>query len=272
MPWICKRLTLAPKSFVTGGRATEGVREAVCCWKGSVQGAAGVHGTLPEGERGVDLLVHWYSLSMQRAYETQRFVKHACSAPASMALQHDHSPDPFSNIPPRTARTVQLHDVVFMLKVHGDQCLRCTASTVRHISARQSCCTAVRDAKKYGLLNCQVGESTAEYRCSQQSDMLDTVPWPAHCTTCHAVAHDATMSCLQVKWTDLSRVNSSLLLPLQCPGLATSRTALGRCTPATRAPSSRPRATAAAAAARGAPMLQGRGRRPAVKSAPASGE
>ena len=51
-----------------------------------------------------------------------------------------------------------------MPQVHGDQCLRCTASTVRHISARQSCCTAVRDAKKYGLLNCQVGEPTADDR------------------------------------------------------------------------------------------------------------
>ena len=45
-----------------------------------------------------------------------------------------------------------------MPQIHGDQCLRCTASTVRHISARQSCCTAVRDAKKYSLLKCQVGE------------------------------------------------------------------------------------------------------------------
>ena len=54
----------------------------------------------------------------------------------------------------------QLRDEDCMPQVHGDQCLRCTASTVRHISARQSCCTAVRDANKYGLLNCQVGEST----------------------------------------------------------------------------------------------------------------
>ena len=45
-----------------------------------------------------------------------------------------------------------------MPQIHGDQCLRCTASTVRQISARQSCCTAVRNIKKYDLLNCQVGE------------------------------------------------------------------------------------------------------------------
>jgi hypothetical protein len=48
--------------------------------------------------------------------------------------------------------------VTFPPQVHGPQCLRCTYSTVRKVSARGSCCTAVRDRKAYALQRCQVGE------------------------------------------------------------------------------------------------------------------
>ena len=44
------------------------------------------------------------------------------------------------------------------LQIHGYQCLRCTFSTIKKIDAKDSCCTAVRDAKKYGLSHCRVGE------------------------------------------------------------------------------------------------------------------
>lgn len=43
-------------------------------------------------------------------------------------------------------------------QIHGYQCLRCTLSTIKKISAKDSCCTAVRDGKKYGLDRCKVGE------------------------------------------------------------------------------------------------------------------
>ena len=44
------------------------------------------------------------------------------------------------------------------VQVHGPQCLRCTYSTVRKVSAKDSCCTAVRDVKAYAIQRCQVGE------------------------------------------------------------------------------------------------------------------
>lgn len=44
------------------------------------------------------------------------------------------------------------------MQVHGPQCLRCTYLTIRKVSARDSCCTAVRDAKAYAIQRCQVGE------------------------------------------------------------------------------------------------------------------
>ncbi len=43
-------------------------------------------------------------------------------------------------------------------QVHGPQCLRCTYSTVKKVSAKHSCCTAVRDRKAYAIQRCQVGE------------------------------------------------------------------------------------------------------------------
>ena len=43
-------------------------------------------------------------------------------------------------------------------QVHGHQCLRCTFSTIKKIGAKDSCCTAVRDARRYGLNHYKVGE------------------------------------------------------------------------------------------------------------------
>ena len=43
-------------------------------------------------------------------------------------------------------------------QIHGYQCLRCTFSPIKKVSAKNSCCTAVRDAKKFGLNHCKVGE------------------------------------------------------------------------------------------------------------------
>lgn len=48
------------------------------------------------------------------------------------------------------------------MQVHGSQCLRCTYSTVKKVSAKQSCCTAVRDRKAYAIQRCQVGEVSPE--------------------------------------------------------------------------------------------------------------
>jgi hypothetical protein len=45
------------------------------------------------------------------------------------------------------------------MQVHGAQCLRCTYSTVKKVSAEASCCTAVRDARAYAIQSCQVGEA-----------------------------------------------------------------------------------------------------------------
>jgi hypothetical protein len=50
-------------------------------------------------------------------------------------------------------------NVMFTAQVHGPQCLRCTYSTVKKVSARESCCTAVRDRRAYALQRCQVGEA-----------------------------------------------------------------------------------------------------------------
>jgi hypothetical protein len=43
-------------------------------------------------------------------------------------------------------------------QIHGHQCLRCIFSPIKKVSAKNSCCTAVRDAKKFGLNHCKVGE------------------------------------------------------------------------------------------------------------------
>ena len=55
-------------------------------------------------------------------------------------------------------------------QIHGYQCLRCTFSPIKKVSAKNSCCTAVRDAKKFGLHRCKVGElSNHTWSCGYPS-------------------------------------------------------------------------------------------------------
>jgi hypothetical protein len=145
--------------LTTGGCSSEALRSAVCRGRAEMQRAGPIHGKLHQGENALQRTAGYYMMHAAQHSHMPKLLGCATDAGSGYIQPCRNHMAEQAALWPQQRRTGGSYDSISTPQVHGPQCLRCTYSTVKKVSAKDSCCTAVRDRRAYALQRCHVGEA-----------------------------------------------------------------------------------------------------------------